>query len=413
MKFDTIIIGGGLSGLTTGISLAKAGQKVAIVSSGQSTLHFHSGSFDLLGYNNSKEVLTPLEELKRLDANHPYSKISDVATLAEEAIGMLRESNVKIKGETSRNHYRLTPMGVLKPTWLTMDEFFISDSAETLPYKKFLLVNFAGFFDFPVEFIADGLEKLGARVNVKGLRVPMLQERRLSPSEMRSANIAKLLSDENVVELISQKINTSIGDAEVVLLPSVVGLCSDEMIELLRSKVSVPLFMVATLPPSVSGVRVQNALSSRFKKLGGSFLLGATVFDGVISNNKVESIKISTLPDEVFVANNYVLATGSFQSHGLVANYSRVYEPVFELDVEFDEQRSEWTRHNVFESQPYMTFGVKTDNCLRALKDGVSVSNLYVAGSVLAGHDSVKLSDAAGVSIITGLAVSKSILKQK
>ena len=72
MKFDTIIIGGGLSGLTTGISLAKAGQKVAIVSSGQSTLHFHSGSFDLLGYNNSKEVLTPLEELKRLDANHPY-----------------------------------------------------------------------------------------------------------------------------------------------------------------------------------------------------------------------------------------------------------------------------------------------------------------------------------------------------
>ncbi|MGN1237088.1 MAG: FAD-binding protein, partial [Bacteroidaceae bacterium] len=61
----------------------------------------------------------------------------------------------------------------------------------------------------------------------------------------------------------------------------------------------------------------------------------------------------------------------------------------------------------------YMTFGVKTDDCLRALKNGVSVSNLYVAGSVLAGHDSVKQADATGVSLITGLAVSKSILKQK
>lgn len=49
MRYDTIIIGGGLSGLTAGITLAKAGQKVCIVSAGQSSLHFHSGSFDLWG----------------------------------------------------------------------------------------------------------------------------------------------------------------------------------------------------------------------------------------------------------------------------------------------------------------------------------------------------------------------------
>ena len=68
MNFDTIIIGGGLSGLTAGIELQRRGQKTLMISSGQSALHFFSGSFEFL---NTEEEYS--EALKKLPAEHPYS----------------------------------------------------------------------------------------------------------------------------------------------------------------------------------------------------------------------------------------------------------------------------------------------------------------------------------------------------
>ena len=73
MRMDTVIIGGGLSGLSCGIALAKRGKRVAIVSSGQSTMLFNGGSMELLGNIDGKSVMAPLEAIATLPQNHPYS----------------------------------------------------------------------------------------------------------------------------------------------------------------------------------------------------------------------------------------------------------------------------------------------------------------------------------------------------
>ena len=109
MKFNTIIIGGGLSGLTAGLALQKAGQRVAIVSKGQSTLHFNPASFDLLGYDaTGAAVEHPLQAIAALPATHPYSKCTNVEALAQEAQALLEESGISLIGTAAANHVRDT-----------------------------------------------------------------------------------------------------------------------------------------------------------------------------------------------------------------------------------------------------------------------------------------------------------------
>ena len=98
MKFDSVIIGGGLAGLVCGIRLSKAGRRCAIISSGQSALHFSSGSFDLLGaLPDGTPVTAPAEsvaETIRQAPEHPYARIGAerFGALAAEAAALLAEA---------------------------------------------------------------------------------------------------------------------------------------------------------------------------------------------------------------------------------------------------------------------------------------------------------------------------------
>ncbi len=122
MKYDTIIIGGGLSGMTCAIALAEEGQNVAVVAAGQSSLHFNSGSFDLLGCMDGTDVTKPLEAIETLPESHPYRKIetTKLGEYASAAQLLLKNAGIDTTGSADQNHLRLTPIGVTKPAWLTL-----------------------------------------------------------------------------------------------------------------------------------------------------------------------------------------------------------------------------------------------------------------------------------------------------
>ena len=408
MKFDTIIIGGGLSGLVAGIDLSRKGQKCLIVSSGQSALHFFSGSFELYGMGDE-----PFKTMESLSPQHPYSMIGleNVKVLADKVKPFFREVGIELKGADGLNHWRITPLGAIKPAWLTLDEYASIPAEGQMPWKKVAILNIDGFLDFHTSYIAASLESRGVETVVKGISMPELEKLRQNPTEMRSTNISKTLTGDRI-NTLAARINEYAKGVDAVLMPAVVGLTSCSDVVRLKEMVNRPLHFIATLPPSVPGIRLQMMLKRHFQKVGGTYMLGDSVTGGEFENGKLNYITTQNHADVKFEADNFIIATGSFFSKGLVSDINGVREPIFGLDVISADQRSDWYKKNLFEAQPYMNFGVVTDNTFHASLNGVAVKNLYAAGSVIGGCNSMKEGSGAGVAILSALHVASLILNR-
>lgn len=413
MKFDNIIIGGGLSGLTCGIKLAEQGRKCAIVSSGQSAIHFFSGSFDLLSQVDEQEVKNPLEAMKSLPETHPYKRVGleNIAGLADEVPQLLDRAGLNFSGQAKQNHFVLTPIGTLKPTWLTLDDFTRFEKLDTFPWKQAVIINFTGFVDFHALFIKDGLTKFDINVQVKNIAMDVFEAIRRNPSEMRSTNIAKKFDKGKVIDEFAGKVNELSAGVEVVILPAVFGLFNKTVATELKTKINKPLVLLPAIPPSVPGIRSQILLKQRFQELNGTYFLGDNVEEGTFENKRLLDIMTNNHGDIKLEAEQFVLASGSFYSKGIVAAHDKLYDPIFGLDIDGDSDRAQWFDKKIFNDQPFMHYGIKTDKHFRALMRGEVIENLYVAGSVLGGANSLKEGSGAGISLLTSLHVAEQILQ--
>lgn len=415
MQFDTVIIGGGLSGLVCGIRLSQEGQRCVIISSGQSALHFSSGSYDLLNtLPDGKEVDNPFSvigDLIEQAPEHPYSKIGidKFPVLVSKAEQFFSGINVPLSGCGQKNHYRVTPMGTLKPTWLSASGFVTSDSAGKLPWKKVSVFNPIGFLDFYPQFIADEFLKLGTESDIHLFNLPDLDHLRRNPSELRSTNIARVL-DKNIDE-VAGVLNDKSEGSEAIIFPACIGLESDAFLRLQQS-VYKPVLLIPTMPPSIIGIHTQQYLHDYFLKLGGVYMLGDSVKKADVEDNAVSRVYSFNHGDIPFTGKNIVLATGSYFSQGLIATSDSVYEPIFNLDVSYSGDRQEWYNSKIFEPQGYQRFGVKTDNSFRGMRNGKIIGNLYVSGAILEGFNPIKEGCGAGVSILSALSIAESILNK-
>ena len=419
MRFDTVIIGGGLAGLMCGIRLAKQGERCAIISLGHSALHFSSGSLELLGALPDGTPVTSaadsLEALKSVAPQHPYARFGreDFLSLAAQSKDLLQEAGVGVYGDAEHNHYRLTPVGAMKPAWLTFDGYVHSDSADALPWRSVALFNAEGFLDFYPQFLRDALLHMGTKCYVHTFNLAELEHIRQNPTEMRSANIARIFDKTETLDALADIIAEKMGDAEAVLLPAVLGVDSRDCVAKLEKKICRKVAVVATLPPSVPGLQVQTLLRRYFKSLGGVYLLGDTAKGYKSQGDSIEAIYTNNHGDMALKADNYVLATGSYFSQGLVASNGDVVEPLFGVDVDYDKVRNNWYERDMFTAQPYEKFGIVTDNDLQAMRGGRKVENLYAIGAGLMGFNAVKEGCGAGVSMLTAMSVADRILSKK
>ncbi len=422
MKFDSIVIGGGMAGLSAALRLAEAGQKTLLMASGQSALHFSSGSVDLLESDGDPRAALPAFMAAHPD--HPYSKVGmqniegSLADLqrhcAEEGLPLMRQEH---------NHQRLTPIGTLKATWLSPDTCACMTDAPAP--DAILLATLEGFRDFHPALAAANLATHArfahSRILTGEIRLPQLAQFSRNPHEFRSADIARLFDkqgpgQQDLLADLAREISRMVQGCGVpgcrhIVLPACLslGLVGPRLSELER-RTGCTIKEVATMPPSLIGMRMQEALKRRFMALGGTFLTSERVLGARYDGDKVIGVHSQHGEDQLFEADHFVLASGSFFSRGLESRLGGIREPIFDADVLSLAERDAWAGRRLFDHHPFMGFGVKTDERLRVLRGGRPLTNLYGAGSVLAHYDPIKEGSGSGVAVATGWQAAGHIL---
>ena len=426
MKFDSIIIGGGIAGLTSGIRCAKAGLKCAIISSGMSALHFASGSIDLLGRSADGDIVyDPFSQLPAFLAHypeHPYAKCGE--TIISESLSFftdeLAEQSMQLCHNGQKNHFHLTTFGTLTPTYLSQQSVYSPELDRAFTEgRKIALIDFEGFRDFHIPLIKANLPQHSLFRNrdiITGTvsLSPLLKSLK-NPHEFRSIDISRMLETEAHLQKIAEDIDQLAADREIVGLPACIGFIRhNEVYSSLQEMTGRLIYEIPTLPPSILGMRLDHGLKSRFSELGGIFIAGDKVIGGKIQTGRLTEIYTQNHESTLLQANAFVLASGSFFSGGLVSEFSGMKEPVFNLALSYDKNRKNWAADQFFqaESHPYLEFGIKTNQRLNPFDvSGQPIHNLYCAGAILAGYNPIREGSGGGVAISSGYYAAENIIQ--
>ncbi len=427
MSYDCMIIGGGLAGITCGIKCAQEGLRTVIISNGMNALHFSSGSIDLMGYGPDKKIIEqPLDFLKTFteeNREHPYAKvgINGIEEALDFFVEELGQESLHLYRNGKNNHFHITILGTKKPTYLSQASVFNERLQEALQKKvKIAVLNFQGFRDYFARLTVGQLKKQSVMKNAEITRglinLPFYTNTERNPHEYRSIDLARIFDTERYLPRIAKQISEAAGDADIVSLPAFIGINNFNYIHgKLEEMTGKLIYEAPALPPSILGMRIDNALRSRFAELGGEFSAGDKVTGSVITDGMVENVHTQNYGDTMHSARYYVLSTGSFFSGGLNSEFNRLEEPIFNLKLFGNDERNEWYSPEFFDqkSHPFLEYGVETNASLNpGDSDGKTIRNLFCVGSILGKYNPIREGSGGGVAIATGYYAARQIVNR-
>lgn len=420
-RYDTIVIGAGLSGLTTACQLAEAGQKTLVVTTGIGAVLLASGCIDVLGFHPADSkvpVENPWREMDSFLADspgHPYALVGKEALQRglNAFMKLTAKAGLPYQGDINQNWLFPGPLGAVHPTCLAPASFVAGDLSQK---GEILFVGFKELKDFYPALTSQNLnaQQLGVQSRAVTLELP---EPATGKMNITAIELAREFDQPEFRRKIAQAVKPYLQSAARVGFPAVLGLTqSTQVLADLQTQLGVPVFEVSLLPPSVPGRRLFEALRGLLRLSGTEMIIGGKVASGTIENGRVVSVNIETASRlKPLYADNFVMATGGIFGGGLQTDLTgKIWEPIFNLPVPGDADRHHWFGEGFLspEGQPVTKFGVKVNTLLNPV-DGAAVSlasNLYLAGAAVAGYNWIYGRTGNGVALATSAAIVSHLL---
>ena len=370
MTTRVLVIGGGLAGAAAAIAASSAGADVTLLSRAPGATALYAGGM---------EITPDVERVMMTEPYHPFTRLyrdhailaADLSAVGEDLTERLTEVGLPCVGHPglysdihgTARHADVVPATVR------------SGELGGLRNRTVAVIEIAGVGDYDAESTAEALvEEHGviasvARVNVAGL--PILPA---------------------LGDLFGRPAPKPRSKAEVLAYPPGFVDLPENGFELLCA------------PPAPHGWRLHHALEQALAAAGVK-RENAEVTGFDTTGDRLRAARVG---DRAWDADAFVLATGRFIGGGLVKS-RLMREPLLDLAVYYQGEPIDAAygvlRHLEYvDSEPAFRTGLLTDGELRPIgADGQPpFANLWAAGSILGGYDSVGGGCGFGLPLLTG-----------
>lgn len=394
---NVIVVGSGIAGLLSACFAAQKGHQVKVLSFGQGALTVAGGIIDVYGYDAmGDQVMDPLAQIARLPDTHPYALIgvSQVEAALEAFKELTAREGYRYLGDGHHNQAVPTAIGSFKPSCLIPPSI---DGSALFARKKLVVVGFALLKDYYPKLILKNLEKEFAGTKDISMHTVTLNW----PSgrgyrDVSALDIARALEKDIERANFIQQLKAFCDSDTALIIPPVLAerpeLAAKVQSDLEAGLNGARLVEVSSIPPSVTGLRLDRLLHQAADRLGVEIVEKAHVIGSEVKDGKCRSVFTQGFGRcREYKADEFIIATGGVFGDGLVSSMGRMYEPIFGLEIEVPADQKDWSYQYLFcgKPQPFASYGVKTNKQLLPVDatGKVVLENVRFVGRSLAGYD--------------------------